>query len=119
MMGVFSVTIEVGDRDGNHFERLDALVDTGATFTMVPASVLRELGLEAHERGAFELADGSIQQFDISETRIRIEGRETSTVIVFGQEGMTPLLGAYTLERMHLGVDPAGQRLIDVPWRLM
>ena len=118
-MGVFSVAIEIGNESGCHFERLDALVDTGATFTMVPASILRRLGLEAHERGAFELADGSLQQFDISETRIRVEGHETSTVIVFGQEGMTPLLGAYTLERMHLGVDPAGQRLIEVPWRLM
>ena len=118
-MGVFSVPIEIGNPDGSQFERLDALVDTGATFTMIPASVLRELGLEAHERGAFELADGSLQQFDISETRIRVEGREISTVVVFGQESMTPLLGAYTLERMRLGVDPAGQRLIEVPWRLM
>ena len=118
-MGIFSVPIEIGDSDGTRFERLDALVDTGATFTMVPASVLRTLGLEAHERGAFELADGSLQEFEISETSVRVNGRETSTVVVFSQEGMTPLLGAYTLERMRLAVDPAGKRLIEVPWRLM
>ncbi len=118
-MGVFSVPIEIGDPQSSHFEPLDALVDTGATFTMIPASVLRTLRLEVQERGAFELADGSLRQFDISETLIRVEGRETSTVVVFRQEGMTPLLGVYTLERMHLGVDPAGQRLIEVPWRLM
>ena len=111
-MGVFSVPIEIGDPQSSHFEPLDALVDTGAT-------VLRTLRLEVQERGAFELADGSLRQFDISETLIRVEGRETSTVVVFRQEGMTPLLGVYTLERMHLGVDPAGQRLIEVPWRLM
>ena len=96
-MGVFSVPIEVGDPHGARFEQVDALVDTGATFTIVPASVLRNLGLESQERGAFELADGSLQEFDIAETRLRIDGQETSTVVVFGNQDMTPLLGAYTL----------------------
>ena len=118
-MGVFSAPIEIGDLEGTRFEHVDALVDTGATFTMVPASVLRNLGLEPQERGAFELADGSLQEFDIAETRLRIDGQETSTVVVFGNEDMTPLLGAYTLERVRLAVDPAGKRLIQVPWRLM
>ena len=118
-MGVFSVRIEIGDSEGTRFEWFDALVDTGATFTMVPASVLRTLGLQPQERGAFELADGGLQEFDIAETRMRMDGQETSTVVVFGNEGMTPLLGAYTLERVRLAVDPAGKRLIRVPWRLM
>ena len=118
-MGIFSVPIEIGDAEGTSFEQVDALVDTGATFTMVPASVLRNLGLEPSERGAFELADGSLQEFDIAETRLRVNGQETSTVVVFGNDDMTPLLGAYTLERVRLAVDPAGKRLIRVPWRLM
>ena len=118
-MGVFSIPIEIGNPEGTRFEHVDALVDTGATFTIVPASVLRSLGLEPQERGSFELADGSLQEFDIAETRLRIDGQETSTVVVFGNEGMTPLLGAYTLERVRLAVDPAGKRLIRVPWRLM
>ena len=119
MVGVFSVPIEVADPQGARFERFDALVDTGATFTMVPASVLRNLGLEPQERGAFELADGSLQEFDIAETRLRIDGQETSTVVVFGNEDMMPLLGAYILERIRMAADPAGKRLIRVPWRLM
>jgi clan AA aspartic protease len=118
-VGVFSVPIEIGDPRGRRFEQVDALVDTGATFTMVPGSVLRSLGLEPQERGASELADGTLQEFDIAETRLRIDGQETSTVVVFGSEDMTPLLGAYTLERVRLAVDPAGKRLIRVPGRLM
>jgi predicted aspartyl protease len=118
-VGVFSVPIEIGDPDGTRFEHVDALVGAGATFTMVPASVLRNLGLEPEERGAFELADGSLQEFGLAETRLRIDGQETSTVVVFGSEDMTPLLGAYTLERVRLAVGPAGKRLIRVPWRMM
>ncbi len=36
-MGIFNVPIEVGDPEGGRFERVEALVDTGATFTIVPA----------------------------------------------------------------------------------
>ncbi len=118
-MGVFNVPIEIGDPAGKRFERLDAIVDTGATFTMVPAGILRNLGVETEEGGEFELADGSRQHFQIGETRLRLNGSEVSTTVVFGEEDMTPLLGAYTLERMRLAVDPAGKRLVQAPWRFM
>ena len=38
---------------------LDALVDTGATYTLAPASVLRRLGVEPIGRQTFLIADGS------------------------------------------------------------
>ena len=44
-MGVFSTPIEVGDSEGTRFEWFDALVDTGATYTMLPSSVLEDLGV--------------------------------------------------------------------------
>lgn len=118
-MGVFSVLIEIGDPEGQHFESVEALVDTGATFTLVPGSTLSALGVRPSDSGLFELADGSTTSFDVGETRVRVNGKEVSTAVVFGDERMSPLLGAYTLERLRLGVDPAGKRLIEVPWRLM
>ena len=78
-MCVFSLPIEIGNPEGTRFEHVDVLVDTGATFTMVPASILHILDLEPQECGSFELADGSLQEFDIAETRLRIDGQETST----------------------------------------
>ena len=111
-MGVFSVPIEIRAREGSRSERLDALVDTGATFTMVPASVLDGLGVEPEESIEFELADSSVREFRIGEARIRLDGREITTFVVFGEEGITPLLGAYTLEGMMLAVDTPNQRLV-------
>ena len=35
-MGTFRVTIEIGDPAGRHYETVEALVDTGATYTTVP-----------------------------------------------------------------------------------
>ncbi len=36
------------------------------------------------------------------------------TIVVFADEGATPLLGAVTLEEFRLGVDPVGKQLIEV-----
>ena len=118
-MGVFRVPIEIGDPQGERFERVEALVDTGATYSVLPASLLRGLGVEPHVDAPFELADGSIRNYQVGETRIRIDGQEATTLVVFGDEATSPLLGAYALEGLLLAVDPARGRLIAVPGRLM
>ena len=48
----------------------------------------------------------------IGEARIRIEGVEMTTIVVFVGEGAPTLLGAYTLEGALLVVDPVRQRLV-------
>lgn len=117
-MGTFSVTIDIGDPAGQRFEAVDALVDTGTTYTMAPASLLARLGVTPHVRGAFELADGRRVEMDIGQTWVRVNGQSVITLVVFGHEGVEPLLGAYTLEGLLLAPDPVGRRLIPVPGRL-
>ena len=117
-MGTFVVPIEVGDPAGDYFEPVEAMVDTGAFYTMLPSSALHRLGVEPEESESFELADGSVRVFNLGETRVRVEGREVSTVVVFGGEDVTSLLGAYTLERLRLVVDPRNQRLMRITPRL-
>ena len=48
-MATFSVAISVGDLRGERFEEMDALVDTGATTTVVPGGALRRLGIAPHQ----------------------------------------------------------------------
>ena len=57
-MGTFRVRIEVGGPDLERFEPVEALVDTGATYTVLPRPLLQELGIAAHTRAPFVLADG-------------------------------------------------------------
>ena len=45
-MGTFQITVEIGDQSGQRFQELEALVDTGATFTKVPRSILRAIAYE-------------------------------------------------------------------------
>ena len=113
-MGTFSVKIEVGDIDGQISEEMDALVDTGAATTVVPASTLRRIGIEPVKSEVFEYAGGEQISLDMGYANVRVNGKETITWVIFGEEAGEVLLGAYTLEGVMLGVDPYGRRLIPV-----
>ncbi len=113
-MGTFSVNIQLRNLQGLEFEELEALADTGATTTVIPASVLRRLGVTPTTRQTFEYANGEQVELDMAEITVRVEGRETVTWVVVGNDDAGALLGAYTLEGVFLGVDPYNRRLIPI-----
>ena len=117
-MGVFRIPLEMGDPEGKRFKLFDALVDTGATYTMLPRSTLKGLGVEPGWSRTFGLADGSTREYDMAETKVRLDGVVATTLVIFGDEGAEPLLGAYTLESLGLSVDPVGQRLVELTGHL-
>ncbi len=118
-MGTFRVPIEIGDPQGERYEQVEATVDTGASYTLVPASMLQQLGVTSHDRLTFFLADGRKLERDVGRTWIRVDGKAEITLVVFGEEGTEPLLGAYTLEGLRLGVDSFHQRLVPIPGYLL
>ena len=113
-MGIFNITIQIANLNGEHFEDVEVMVDTGAVTTVIPRSTLEGPGIQPTKRETFEYAGGERVQLDMAEARARVEGRDTTTWVIFGEEGATPLLGAYTLEGLLLAVDPYNERLIPV-----
>lgn len=105
--------------DGGRFEAVQALIDTGCTYMRVPSTVLRALGIEPAERQRFEMADGREAEYEIGQAQIRLDGRTRYTVVVFGEDGSVPLLGAVSLESLGLAVDPVRQRLVPVVGLMM
>lgn len=89
-----------------------ALVDTGATDTFLPASVLRKLGIQPCARRSYELADGTEQKLPIGFGVIEILGRAAGATLVFAGEKEEPLLGVTVLESTGLSIDPQHERLI-------
>jgi len=114
-MGTFHMQIEIGALGASEFVQLDALVDTGASFTVVPRDVLARLGVQATESDSFVLADGSQRQYDMAWVQVRIDSRVELSLCVFGESGSGALLGAFTLEAFRLGVDALNRRLIPTP----
>lgn len=118
-VGTFSVEIEIGGQDREIWATVVALVDTGASITSAPSSVLSELGVEPAAKQLFQFAQDETRLMDIGYARVRLEGREIITQMLFNDEGTQPLLGAMALEGAYLGVDPIGKRLVPVPGLMM
>jgi clan AA aspartic protease len=113
-MGTFRQHIEVSDFAGNRFEPLEALVDTGATYTWLPRDVLDRLEVVPEEQRQFVLADGREVEYGVAWIRIRIDGKTEPSLCVFGELGTEPLLGVFTLEGFGLGVNPVNRQLVPV-----
>ena len=113
-MGTFYWTMEVGLTDGSRYEAVNAMVDTGATYSQIPGGLLRQLGIAPIRNVQSQLADGSIVQDQVGEVRIRINGRETFSTVLFGEDGSPVLMGSYALEGVALAVDPYNERLVDL-----
>ena len=92
-----------------------ALVDTGATDTFLPASVLRKLGIKPSDRRAYELADGTEQELPIGFGVIEVQGRAAGGTLVFAGDDEEPLLGVTVLESTGFWIDPRRERLIPRP----
>ena len=114
-MGTFTTKVEIGDPQGQRWETVEALVDTGASFSMIPRALLERLGVMPQEKIPFQLADGRSIRCDVAQTQVRINGRVRTTLVVFGEAGTDSLLGAYTLEGFLLAPDPVNRRLVPVP----
>ncbi len=113
-MGTFYVTLRVADRFRERYVNIDAMVDTGSTYTSLPEGLLDELGIEREETDFFELADNRLVEYAIGDIRLILENRERYVPVVFAPDDATPLVGATTLEILRLGIDPAAERLAPV-----
>ena len=115
-MGMFTVPVEISNPWGGLAASIEPVVDTGAGFSVMPVSLLKSLGLEPVEQDEFLLANGEIRVYSVGEARFKINGRERTTPVVFGDDGVF-LLGAVTLQSFGLVADTNEHRL--VPARLL
>src|SRR5439155_20142814 len=88
-------------------QRVRFLMDSGATYSLLPEAVLQRIGLTAKRELQFALADGSFVQRAVSECQITRQQAEGHTPVVLGAPGdAEPLLGVVTLENLGLVFDP-------------
>jgi len=111
-MGVFSVEAKVWHvADMSKSTKVMFIVDTGATYTLMPSSTLKELGVKPIRSAKLRLADSKLVEKPIGEIAIEINGNSASaTPVIFGEEGVC-LLGATTMEQLGLAPDPIEKKL--------
>lgn len=116
IMGYFSVRVHVGhpyDTVGD-LRPVEAVVDTGASDSMFPASLFEQLHIEPEGEYPCRYANGETEMRNYGEASIRIGERSKICPVIFGPDGLF-LLGATTLEIFKLAVDPVAQELVPVP----
>jgi len=90
---------------------IDLLVDTGATFTVVPKEKLKDTGLKPKVRRKMKTADGRVVERDGATALVEVMGKVDEVPIVFGEKDDAAILGVTTLEILGFDVDPTTRQL--------
>jgi clan AA aspartic protease len=115
-MGLTYVTVSIkppGSRN-DAYEAL-FLVDAGATDSMAAASELVKIGLQPVGKTVHELADGTLQEYPFGLAQIEFMGEITAGRVIFGPDGVEPILGTTALESVGVTVDPGTRTLKRLP----
>lgn len=104
-MTLVKLTIKNPQNLSRHIEG-KFLIDSGAHYTVLPASMVKKLGLKPSFEQEFSLADGRIMKRAIAGAIVRLEGRELPAPVVLGEKDDSALLGVTTLESFGLMLDP-------------
>lgn len=118
-MGVTVVELRVRkSADATESRTVECTVDTGATASVLPGELLREIGVSPVDQQHYRLADGSRISRERGWAYVELEGRGAYARVVFGEEGDGTLLGVMTLEELELFVDPLHRELHQLEQRL-
>jgi clan AA aspartic protease len=83
------------------------LIDSGATYSLLPEPVWHAIGLAPKREMEFVLADGTTVHRAVSECHLSLSQGEGHTPVVLGRPGdAEALLGVVTLEILGLVFDP-------------
>jgi clan AA aspartic protease len=91
------------------------LVDSGATDSMAAASELTAAGIKPVGTRRYQLADGTFIEYPFGIAQIEFMGEITAGRVIFGPEGVEPILGVTQLESAGVTIDPVNQTLRRLP----
>ena len=112
-MGTFREPIRVANpRRPKGTIELEAIVDTGATYSWVPEELLRRLGIKPLEVRPLKIASGKVIKRKLGLALVTIHDKTMPTPVLFGDKDSEVLLGAITLEELGLTVDPLHRTLV-------
>ena len=117
-MGITYVDAEAVGPTGKR-EATRLLVDSGATYSLLPEPVWRAIDLEPTREMSFSLADGTQVARRISTCWLSLEQGEGHTPVIMGEPGDEGLLGVVTLEILGLVLNPFNRTLQPLRAMLM
>jgi clan AA aspartic protease len=89
---------------------LEFLVDTGASYMVIPLDIAKDLGLELTMKTRATLANKTEVEADYSSVYVKVMDREVPVPVLVIDSPM-PLLGVFTLQALGLEVDPVREEV--------
>ena len=86
------------------------LVDTGATLSVLPASLLERLGIPRIDSERFRGFGGVVRR-DVGTARMSYGGITRDVTAIFGDEDDPPIMGVTAMETMGFKADPVSGKL--------
>ena len=115
-MGLTVLEIEVGNPVAPEVtEKIEFLIASGAIYSVVPSSILARLGIKPLVEQEFRLANGTKIVRKKGGALFKYGDRIGVADVIFGEEGDSVLLGAFTLEALGLSLDPLRRELKPLP----
>jgi clan AA aspartic protease len=112
-MGITCIQGQVRGPKGKHAE-VRFLVDSGATYSVLPEAVWESIGLRPKRKMTFTLADGTTIDRSVSEVYLRVPQGEAHTPVVLGEKADQALLGVVTLKILGLVFNPFDRTLLPM-----
>lgn len=113
-MGHTEAEVKIYGPDSSKIEVIELLVDTGSTYSWIPAETLEELGVERKKARKFETIEGRTITRDVGEAVLECLGERATSITVFAENEDKPVLGVHALEGLGLEVDPTTKELRKV-----
>ena len=115
-MGLTILEVEVGNPANPEVtEKIEFLIDSGAIYSVVPTPILERLGINPISTQEFRLADGTKIVRKKGIALFKYGNKIGGADVIFGEEGDSVLLGAFTLEALGLALDPLKRELKPLP----
>jgi predicted aspartyl protease len=115
-MGINLLEVEVGNPANPEVtEKLEFLVDSGTIYSVVPTAILQGRGIKPLSDQEFRLADGTKIMRKKGIALFKYKDKIGGADVIFGEEGDSVLLGAFTLEALGLALDPLRRELKPLP----
>ena len=102
-------------QDRKEFYEALFLFDTEATDSLAPGNDLEKIGIQKVGKMSYELADGTVKEFHFGLVQIEFMGETTAGRVIFGDPGISPILGVTALESAGILIDPANKTLKRLP----
>ena len=93
-------------------EELEALVDTGASYSWLHRSRLERLQVQPAGRMQFRTIEGHMIERQVAAVFVRYDGRIGGDTVVIAEPTDEEVLGAHTMESLGLAADPVQKKLV-------